>query len=323
MRGICTVGMALLFWINSGYSNIIITEVAMKANPDWVEIYNAGSWSVDVSGFRLTDLDGTDSIFASASATLLPNSYALIHWSAGTDETDDVGDLYPRNGCIDLYLNDKDLTGTDDQAVLTAGADTIDAVLWSNGDGGGRNDELNDFNILTPEFWDSQDVADWIGYERFAWSDTDEMSAKESLARYVNGADGYIDTNRKNDWYRAVNPTPGSQNDMILSVQAEQTPVPFIMALVQNYPNPFRTRTTIRYQTGNLRSPLHGTLRIYNILSQEVKLLVDGPLMNGDHSVSWNGTDNDDHDVVSGVYFFQFEIENGRWSETKKMIVLR
>jgi hypothetical protein len=194
--------------------DVIITEVAFKASPDWAEIYNTGASGVDISGYMLTDLDGTDTVFASSVTTLGAGEHAVIHWMSGTDETDAAGDGNG-NGYIDLYVEGEDLTGTDDQLVLVNAAGAyIDAVIWSNNDDGGPLGEPSDFNALAPDEWNYDDVAnstDWAGYNSRSWIDSDSISAGESLARDIAG--GYVDTNLIDDWHEETNPVLGETND--------------------------------------------------------------------------------------------------------------
>ncbi|MDZ7764190.1 MAG: T9SS type A sorting domain-containing protein [Melioribacteraceae bacterium] len=84
-------------------------------------------------------------------------------------------------------------------------------------------------------------------------------------------------------------------------------------SLYQNYPNPFNPSTTIEYY---LPKPIKVKIVIYNILGQQVKLLVDEFQNSGNHKVIFN-TSN----LSSGVYFYQFIAEN--YVETKKMILIR
>ena len=323
MRGILSVGISFLLLLSGTHADILITEVAMKTKPDWVEIYNSASQDVDISGYMLTDLDATDTPFASTSTTLAPGAYAVIHWSDGTDETDEVGDLFPTNGYIDLYINDEDLTGTDDQVALHNGTRFIDAIIWTNHDNGGRDSELNDFNDLAPEWWHYPDVEDWTAYDSCAWSDSDDMSETESLARYIDGNGDYVDTDRKSDWYKAMNPTPGNQNDQILSIDEEISCQPFSFYLFQNYPNPFNEKTDITFRMAGLNISVHASLSIYNILGQEVRILVKKPQKSGYYSVSWDGTDNRRRDVPSGMYVYRLEVGENHWSQTRKMILQR
>jgi flagellar hook assembly protein FlgD len=60
---------------------------------------------------------------------------------------------------------------------------------------------------------------------------------------------------------------------------------------------------------------------IYNIKGQKVKVLVDGLYPAGTHQVVWNGTDDNNKSVGSGIYFYKMTTEG--YSETKKMILLK
>ena len=96
--------------------------------------------------------------------------------------------------------------------------------------------------------------------------------------------------------------------------------------LVQNYPNPFNPSTTISFSvTQNAMSGSDGssfvTLIIYNIKGQKVKQLVSDQLPAGQHSVVWDGTDDKNKPVSSGIYLYK--LKSGSFEQTKKMILLR
>lgn len=88
--------------------------------------------------------------------------------------------------------------------------------------------------------------------------------------------------------------------------------------LFQNYPNPFNPSTLISYL---LSSDSKVELIIYDALGQKVKTLVDTYLNAGSHSVTWNGTDDSNNPVSSGVYYYR--LNAGEHSFQKKMILLR
>jgi len=88
--------------------------------------------------------------------------------------------------------------------------------------------------------------------------------------------------------------------------------------LHQNYPNPFNPTTTINY-TLNEYSKV--SLNIYNIKGQEVKQLVRDQLSAGQHSVVWDGKDDNGKSVSSGLYFYKLKTDNHE--ETKKMILMK
>ena len=105
-------------------------------------------------------------------------------------------------------------------------------------------------------------------------------------------------------------------------VKAE-APVPTEYNLAQNYPNPFNPSTDVRYQIVDSRSPSHTTLKIFNILGQEVKTLVDEVKEPGYYTVSWDGKDSDGRQAASGIYFYRLSVSSGQWSATKRMVLMK
>ncbi len=100
------------------------------------------------------------------------------------------------------------------------------------------------------------------------------------------------------------------------SISQESTPDKFF--LFNNYPNPFNPTTTIQY---DIPQTVRVVLKIYNMLGQQVKTLVDEVQSPGQKSVIWNGTDEQGKVVSSGIYFYQFQSENNLI--TKKMMFLK
>lgn len=92
--------------------------------------------------------------------------------------------------------------------------------------------------------------------------------------------------------------------------------VPNDFYLKQNYPNPFNPSTTISF---TLVGPSLVTLKIYNLFGQEIETLLDRKeLDEGEQSIGFiaNG-------LSSGVYFYKIIVDNGRFQEVKKMLLLR
>mgnify|MGYP005725908777 CR=1 FL=1 len=83
--------------------------------------------------------------------------------------------------------------------------------------------------------------------------------------------------------------------------------------LEQNYPNPFNPETNIRY---SLPKSAPVTLRVFNILGQQVALLVNQQQTAGAYTVTFDG-----RDLSSGVYFYQ--LEAGDFRQVKKMLLAR
>ncbi len=83
--------------------------------------------------------------------------------------------------------------------------------------------------------------------------------------------------------------------------------------LSQNYPNPFNPTTTIKYQIAETG---YVTLKVYNILGQEVATLVKEEKQPGSYYAYFNGSN-----YSSGIYFYK--INAGNFVSTKKMILLK
>ncbi|TFH00377.1 MAG: T9SS type A sorting domain-containing protein [Calditrichales bacterium] len=90
--------------------------------------------------------------------------------------------------------------------------------------------------------------------------------------------------------------------------------------LHQNYPNPFNPKTNIKFQI-----PLNGvlrtnsdltTLKVYNILGEEVATLLSASLLPGSYSYEWDASNH-----ASGVYYYQ--LIAGDYREVKKMVLMK
>ena len=100
----------------------------------------------------------------------------------------------------------------------------------------------------------------------------------------------------------------------------EKLPAQFSLSF--NYPNPFNPTTKIKYTVGTsqARSAVV-SLRIYNILGQLVRTLVDEPKHPGTYEVRWDGRDQNGNEVASGIYFYK--LQAGDFSQTKKMVLVK
>jgi len=101
----------------------------------------------------------------------------------------------------------------------------------------------------------------------------------------------------------------------------ENEPEAFTTELLQNYPNPFNPSTTISFSVTQTSSFV--TLDIFNLKGQKVKTLVNEKLDSGFHSYTWYGNDNSGKKVSSGIYFYRLKTGNGKFSSTKKMILMK
>lgn len=86
----------------------------------------------------------------------------------------------------------------------------------------------------------------------------------------------------------------------------------------QNYPNPFNPSTTIGY---SVKEAANVQLEVYNIKGQKVKTLVNDYRTPGEYNVTWDGRNETDQEVNSGVYFYRIKSED--YSSAKKMILMK
>lgn len=96
------------------------------------------------------------------------------------------------------------------------------------------------------------------------------------------------------------------------------TMLPDEFALFQNYPNPFNPSTQIFF---DIPKSEFITLRIFNLLGQDVKMLASKIMNPGRYTFEWDGKDLLSNDVASGVYFYELRGES--FISRKKMLLIR
>ena len=79
------------------------------------------------------------------------------------------------------------------------------------------------------------------------------------------------------------------------------------------YPNPFNPTTTIEF---SIPQSEFVTVKVYNIVGNEITTLINEELSTGNHSIQWDGSHQ-----PSGVYFVK--IESNGFVQTRKMVLLK
>ncbi len=107
--------------------------------------------------------------------------------------------------------------------------------------------------------------------------------------------------------------TNASINQVTKGIQVFEASEPKSFTLEQNYPNPFNPSTEIQYSI-----PKSGivTLKVYNLLGQEVMTLVNQQQIAGIYNVNFNASN-----LPSGIYMFR--LQSGNFTMTKKMTLLK
>ncbi len=219
---------------------------------------------------------------------------------AGSYLYDSAGRIYGFNGMgVDSTTNS--VWQSDEPVVATK----IRLLVWSDG-----IDPLYSFHVRgrggRTRNWDE---TVWIrGYDPVGYVSNSSETEAGLGGYWVNGEGGNAD------------PIPSTFKAMLVQYKAitaieEGVNVykPTDFALYQNYPNPFNPQTTIKYA---VKTASQVRLAVYNVLGQEVTVLVDETKQIGIHSVVFDASK-----LSSGIYYYQ--LNTGQGSFTKKMMVIK
>jgi hypothetical protein len=100
---------------------------------------------------------------------------------------------------------------------------------------------------------------------------------------------------------------------VLLPTEGGTPSLPSAFELNQNYPNPFNPSTTIGF---SIPAKSRVSLRIFNLLGQEVALLANDDLSAGRYEIRWNP-----EGLASGTYFYR--LQAGSYVESKKLLYLK
>ena len=113
-------------------------------------------------------------------------------------------------------------------------------------------------------------------------------------------------------------------NPATVIVDVGDLPIPLVTELIGNYPNPFNPETTISFSL-TAENAEDAKIIIYNLKGQKIIKLEISPESVREklriNEVVWDGTDENNQPVSSGIYFYK--LEAGNYTSTKKMIHLK
>ncbi|MFA6979754.1 MAG: T9SS type A sorting domain-containing protein [Ignavibacteriaceae bacterium] len=170
----------------------------------------------------------------------------------------------------------------------------------------------------TSNFGESYGNDGVLPHTRIIWSDGNTSFNVGASAVKVNAGDTFASITGilgfTHSYYKLA---PRKDDDITgyvpTSVEVEAIGSPADYSLKQNYPNPFNPTTNIVYSI-----PKSGfvTIKIYNILGQEVRVLANRMMNPGTYNVSFDASS-----LNSGVYFYSLTVDN--FTQVKKMMLLK
>ncbi|MCB5231153.1 MAG: T9SS type A sorting domain-containing protein [Candidatus Cloacimonas sp.] len=104
----------------------------------------------------------------------------------------------------------------------------------------------------------------------------------------------------------------------LVAVEEDIVAIPLVTGLKKNYPNPFNPDTNISFDIAEAGDV---SIVIYNSRGQKVKSLLNEYVGVGSHTAHWDGRDDNNRPVSSGIYFYR--MQKGSYNSSKKMIMMK
>ena len=164
-----------------------------------------------------------------------------------------------------------------------------------------------DFGLRNGPFYVTSDLG-------ATWTQVSDTSLGGAAVSIIAGNENYLFAGTERGVWRIP------LADAITAVNKTSPVLPAVFVLHQNYPNPFNPTTNIEFRIADLGFV---TLKVYNVLGQEVATLVNGMKRPGDYTVRFNGTG-----LASGVYFYRLSASSVSgtttgYTKAVKMILLK
>lgn len=231
-----------------------------------------------------------------------------------------------------LLIADKFSTGNKssfgpaDNAGISA-ADILVYVGGYNGKAKKKDDELTRDELLEESFRRKPQAVD-VGVQSefsanvYAPNGTLSLGQKSEVKGGFIARDVEVGVQAKvfleSGWENGSSVAPAPVAKAVARAALAQAVLPEGFALEQNFPNPFNPSTMIRYSLSEMADV---KLSIYNMLGQEIRVLVRDARPAGIHHVEWDGRDAMGRHVATGLYFYR--IEAGQFRSTRKMTLTK
>jgi hypothetical protein len=203
---------------------------------------------------------------------------------------------------------------SDSNTPVTIGTVTIiDGALtyfWN-----GNIDEVRVWNIARTKFQIQSTMNDTLTSEYYSTADSGLVAywRCDVLEDLGINADGPDDIRDFSVFQNHGDLSGDAVLEIVTSVESNNSEIPSSFELEQNYPNPFNPSTTINY---SIPASSFVTLKLYDVLGNEIANLVNEEKEAGRYSVEFNATT-----LPSGIYFYR--LQAGSFVETKKMVLMK
>jgi hypothetical protein len=254
---------------------------------------------VIMESYSVTTIDSLSQITVNSSSNPLPASVTL---STGTIDKNGNA-VVASEQWESVLINYKNVTVTDENAdgnpgPLVSGTNNNYGEMFVSDGSGDTRISLQDGNNNYVNDWDASFVGDT---SKIHIKTNNTFSELQGILYYSFS------------YYKLCPRKADDFMGLVTAIKKNTPNTPQNYELAQNYPNPFNPATIISY---SLPKESFVTLRIYNILGQQVGNLVNKNQMAGTYKVNFNASD-----LSSGVYFYM--IKAGNFRQIKKMVLLK
>lgn len=293
----------------------------------WGDVSHAGwvhmlHWS---AGQSTSQIDSTNvTLLNSTSATSDADGMG-----AGTGDLDGdgkkeiyVSGVYPYNvAMLEFQGGDKKDPANWTAELIYAGEKDIYTSVIASDSAGVKDTVRNVSTAFASKIWANHTDYDKDGKQDIILPYQALNDSTRFISRVYNSSTSTWDTtsnvmqlNPKRWSLRVIESTTGT------GIEAKEISIisPEDYVLEQNYPNPFNPSTSIRF---NLPVDKNITLKIYDILGNEVASLLNDDFKKGAYEITWDGTNNSGAKVASGTYIA--ELRFGNFAKSIKMTLLK
>jgi hypothetical protein len=305
------------------YEGIITTDVLAGEDINYKFAYELGAggttWEDDPNKVYTITQDDINNGFA-----VIERGFNNLTLSTVTANDATITFTVDMNGAVNALTNVP--FGTINSVVIFGGASpliwpeggwpsTTTPVIFLNDSGNDGDitagDGIWSTNVVFPRFtqlnFDYKYGANW---DEVATTTGNDNEATTGVNHSISLPQNILSARAVDIW---ADMSPTTLEDLVVGVEELEGPLPNDYVLEQNYPNPFNPTTTIRF---SLREPGMVTLKVYDLLGQEVVTLLNEEKTAGSFEVSFDASQ-----LTSGIYIYTLSAND--FSATRKMMLVK